>query len=268
MEKLYFNSNNYTTPKEKKRKFGDRIVFNTRLYFLLRYFKIVVKCRNLAVKGVYDRFKWAESSSWIFNLLEDVGGKFHVEGLDSVLKDKEPCVFIANHMSTLETMILPSMIAPTKPVTFVVKESLLTFPLFGPVMKSRDPIAVGRINPRDDYKKVMEEGEKLLKEGTSIIIFPQSTRNIEFDQKAFGSLGVKLAAKAGVKVVPIALKTDFWGNSKSPIKDLGPINRDKTIHFKFGEALEIEKRGNEEHKKIIDFIEENLLNWNGEIKKY
>ncbi len=268
MEKLYFNSDNYTTPKEKKRKLGDKLAFNTRLYFLLRYFKIIVKCRNLAVKGFYDRFKWAESSNWVFNLLEDVGGKFHIEGLDTVLKNKEPCVFVANHMSTLETMILPSIIAPTKPVTFVVKDSLLTFPLFGPVMKSRKPIAVGRVNPRDDYKKVMEEGERLLKEGISIIIFPQSTRSVEFDQKSFGSLGVKLAAKAEVKVIPIALKTDFWGNSKSPIKDLGPIKRDKTIHFKFGQSMTIEKRGNEEHKKIIDFIERNLDNWNGQVKKH
>lgn len=268
MEKIYFNDDKYTTP-ENSRKLGDKLVFNTRLYFLIRYSKIILKCRRFALDGVYDRHHWAMTSNWIFKLLEDCGAKFKITGLNNILKHKdEPTVYIANHMSTLETMVLPSIIAPTKPVTFVVKDSLLTFPFFGPVMTARDPIAVGRVNPREDYKKVMTEGERLLKEGTSIIIFPQSTRDTVFDEKKFGSLGIKLAAKAGAKVVPIAVKTDFWGNSKSPVKDLGPLDRSKDVMMDIGEPMSIEKRGNEEHKQIIEFISSRLKKWGGEVKEY
>ena len=265
MSKIYFEENTYTTP-EGKRKFMDKLFFNTRIYFLIRYIKIILKCRSMSLKNTYTRENWAESSKWIFDLIEECGGKFEIEGIENINNSKEPVVYIGNHMSTLETMVLPCLIAPIKPVTFVVKQSLLTFPFFGTIMKARNPIAVGRTNPREDYKTVMTQGEKLLKEGTSIIIFPQSTRSVPFDEKQFGSLGVKLASKAGVKVIPIALKTDFWKNGKI-LKDLGPLERKKTIKFKIGRELNIEKKGNEEHKEIVEFISTNLENWGNPIIK-
>jgi 1-acyl-sn-glycerol-3-phosphate acyltransferase len=265
MSKIYFEKSTYTTP-EGKRKFMDKLFFNTRIYFLLRYIKIILKCRSMSLSDTYTRERWAESSKWIFDLIEECGGTFEIEGIQNINDNKEPVVYIANHMSTLETMVLPSIIAPVKPVTFVVKESLLTFPFFGAIMKARNPIAVGRTNPREDYKTVMTQGEKLLKEGNSIIIFPQSTRSVPFDESNFGSLGVKLAAKAGVKVIPIALKTDFWQKGKY-LKDLGPLNRKKVIRFNIGEEMSIEKKGNEEHKAIVKFISTNLEKWGNPVIK-
>jgi len=131
--------------------------------------------------------------------------------MENITKSPEPVLFIGNHMSTLETMILPCLISPLRNVTFVVKESLVKHPLFGDVMRSRDPIIVGRTDPRKDLEAVMNGGMELLSKGISIVIFPQSTRNVIFKPEEFNSLGVKLAKKAGVQVVPIALKTDFWG---------------------------------------------------------
>ncbi len=61
-------------------------------------------------------------------------------------------------------------------VTFVVKESLVKHPLFGDVMRSRNPIVVGRTDPRKDFEAVMNEGAEKLSKGISIIIFPQSTQ--------------------------------------------------------------------------------------------
>jgi 1-acyl-sn-glycerol-3-phosphate acyltransferase len=72
---------------------------------------------------------------------------------------------------------------------------------------------------------------------------------------------VKLAKKAGVEVVPIALKTDFWGNGKL-IKELGPLDHNKPIHIKFGEPMQIMGNGKEENQRIIDFIKSSLAEWN------
>jgi 1-acyl-sn-glycerol-3-phosphate acyltransferase len=166
-------------------------------------------------------------------------------------------------MSTLETMVLPSIIGPHKELTFVVKESLVKHPLFGDVMRSRNPVVVGRTDPRKDLEAVMNEGSAILKSGTSIVIFPQSTRSVEFKPEEFNSLGVKLAKKAGVVVVPIALKTDFWGNGKL-IKELGPLDHNKHIHFRFGEPMTITGNGKEENQKIIDFIKGSLEEWKHE----
>jgi 1-acyl-sn-glycerol-3-phosphate acyltransferase len=155
---------------------------------------------------------------------------------------------------------LQCIIGTQKELTFVVKESLVKHPLFGDVMRSRNPIIVGRTDPRKDLEAVMIGGVDLLNSGISIVIFPQSTRSVEFKPEEFNSLGVKLAKKAGVTVVPIALKTDFWGNGKL-IKEIGPLDHKKHIHIKFGEPMKITGNGKDENQRIIDFIKTSLEEW-------
>lgn len=260
MGKGYFGSSIYDTPDKGKLSLWERFRLNNRLYFTLKYARIVFRSRKEAIMGSYDDIAWADSSDFIFRIIEKTGGKFHISGMEHIAETLDPVLFIGNHMSTLETMVLPAIIAPHRRVTFVVKESLVSHPLFGDVMRSRDPIVVGRTDPRKDLEVVLNEGLELLSKGISIIIFPQSTRSIEFKPEDFNTLGVKLAKKAGVKVVPMALKTDFWGQGKI-IKELGPIDRHKAIFIKFGEPFEVTGSGKDENQKIIDFIQSSLNEW-------
>lgn len=261
----FFTEPSYDTPENTPRMLLDKIFLGTRWCFVGGYVGIVIRARINAVKGLYDDKLWAESSYEIFKLIERCGGRFHLKGLDNLRLCKPPVVFISNHMSTLETFVFPCIIEPVMHITFVVKESLVKHPIFGPVMRSRKPIVVRRKNPRDDFEKVMTDGKKLLSEGTSIIIFPQRTRTTIFNPLEFNTLGIKLAKSAGVQVLPIAIKTDFWGNGKI-IKDIGPVHRDKPIYMTFGEPFFIHGNGKQEHKKIIDFISVNLHQWGGIIK--
>ena len=230
-----------------------------------KYISIVLRTRKEAMEGRYDTEAWALSSFQIFKVIENCGGRFHITGLDNIRKcGEDAVVFVGNHMSTLETMVLPCIIAPEKKVTFVVKESLVKHPFFGAVMRSRDPIVLGRENSREDLAVVLNKGQELLSNGISIVIFPQSTRMVEFIPSKFNSLGVKLAANAKVLVIPIALKTDFWEIGKL-VKDLGHISRHKPIHIAFGEPLTISGNGKKENTAIIDFIISHLKEWNGQI---
>ncbi len=260
MQKGYFDTDSYITPFKEKLTFCERLRLDSRIYFTLKYAYVVLYTRKQAKRGIYDDKAWADSSYYIFRFIEKAGGKFNISGMDHIAEVPEPVLFIGNHMSTLETMILPGLIAPQRRVTFVVKDSLVRHPLFGDVMRSRDPIVVGRTDPRKDFEAVMTGGMELLKKGISIIIFPQSTRSTEFKPEEFNSLGVKLAKKAGVKVVPVALKTDYWQNGKI-IKELGPIDSQKTIWFKFGEPFAVTGTGKDENQRIIDFIEASLKDW-------
>jgi 1-acyl-sn-glycerol-3-phosphate acyltransferase len=163
-------------------------------------------------------------------------------------------------MSALETFVLPVIIAPIKDATFVVKQSLVEYPVFKHVMRARNPVTVGRSNPRDDLKAVLEGGAERLKAGLSIIIFPQTTRTPVFYPDQFNSIGIKLAKRAGVPAVPFALKTDAWGNGNW-LKDFGRIDPAKTVHFAFGKPLRIGDRGSEEHRQIVEFIQAKLKEW-------
>ena len=106
----------------------------------------------------------------------------------------------------------------------------------------------------------MSEGTRILNSGRSIIIFPQSTRSVEFKPEEFNSIGVKLARSAGVQVLPMALKTDFVRTGKI-IRDLGPVNLKKEIWFEFGDALTIEGNGKAQHNQIAEFIKSRLDSW-------
>jgi 1-acyl-sn-glycerol-3-phosphate acyltransferase len=260
MQKGYFGSDNYHTPERAHLSLMERIRLNSRFYFTRKYMGIVLKTRKQAVRKLYDTKAWTDSSFYIFRFIEETGGMFHITGMENITKSPGPVLFISNHMSTLETMIFPCIIQPLREVTFVVKESLVKHPLFGDVMRSRDPIVVGRTDPRKDFETVMNEGAVKLARGISIIIFPQSTRSLEFKPEEFNSLGIKLAKKAGVQVVPVAIKTDYWGNGRW-IKELGPIDRHKPINIKFGEPVSIKGTGKEENQKIIDFIKSSLEEW-------
>lgn len=233
---------------------------------MIRYISIILRTRKAALEGNYDKETWASTSIDIFKLIEECGGRFNITGLDNVHNCIEPVVFISNHMSTLETMVFPGIIAPVMDVTFIVKDSLVEQKYFGPIIKAREPIIVGRTNSRVDFQKVMTEGAELLAKGISIVVFPQSTRKDEFIPSKFNSLGVKLAKKANVNVIPIAIKTDFWGHGKY-LKDLGPIRRNKPIYMDFGKPMEISGSGKVEHEKIIEFISSSLTYWGGKVRR-
>ncbi len=257
MEELKYEHGSYWTGPVRI-SFLSRAL--TSLAFYVRLISIVIRGSARAKRGPYGTPEWSEDSLASLRALETVGVKFEITGTDAFKAVEGPCVFVANHMSTLETFVLPALIAPFKDATFVVKQSLVDYPIFKHIMRSRDPITVGRTNPRDDLRAVLEGGAERLNAGRSIVIFPQTTRTPVFDPSQFNTIGIKLAKKAGVPVVPIALKTDAWGNGMY-LKDYGRIDPSKKVYFAFGKPLLIRDRGNEEHLEIMRFIEGKLGEW-------
>jgi 1-acyl-sn-glycerol-3-phosphate acyltransferase len=260
---LLLNSDHYLTSERKKRTLGDKLALNTRIYFQGRFVGICFATRSEARRGLYDTARWVSSSHEILRLIEDCGGKFRITGLNNIKNCGGPAVLLSNHMSTLETMVFPGIIQPLKDVTFVVKDALIRNRFFGDVMRSRDPIVLSRHHPREDFGIVMEQGRKRISNGISVIIFPQSTRRMNFIPSEFNSIGIKLALRAGVPVIPIAIDTAFWANGRYT-KYLGRIHRDKPIRMEFGEAIQVTEPGKTEHRQVIDFIATRLEKWKKE----
>lgn len=240
----------------------------TRLFPSFRFYthmlKVVWVSGNLAKKHRYSGDDWATSSLGMLDALEMAGVRLHVEGVEKFIGLGSPCVFIGNHMSTLETFILPCLIQPHKDVTFVVKESLVNYPHFGWVLRARDPVVVKRQNPREDLATVLKEGAARLAAGRSVIIFPQSTRSLTLDLKLFNSIGIKLARNAQVPVVPVALKSDAWGCGRI-LKDFGPISPQIPVHFKFGDPIVFTDTGKDAHQQVVNFIGSHLEAWSREL---
>lgn len=228
--------------------------------FYAKMLLVVLKASRLSKRGSYTGENWVKSSLDIVKALESVGVEFEMQNIDIPRKLKSPCVFVANHMSILETFVLPCLIRPYLTVTFVVKESLITYPFFRHVIMSRNPVVVGRVNPRQDLKNVLEKGRQRLNNNTSIIVFPQTTRSVYLDTKKFNTLGIKLAKRVNLPVVPIALKTDAWGLGRR-LKDFGKIDPAIPVRICFGEPLRVQGSGRKEHQTIVEFIIDKLNAW-------
>jgi len=260
-----FSGDSYNSPEDIPRCLREYLMLGTRWSPYTKFFGIMFRSRALAIRGLYDDEAWADSSMDVLDALERCGARFHISGMDNIRALTGPAVFVGNHMSTFETLILPGLINPIRLCTYVVKEKLLHGLVWGPIMRSRDPISVTRKDPRKDLDTVMNEGARHLANGRSIIIFPQGTRKDVFVRNELNSLGVKLASRAGVPVVPVAIKTDYWGNS--PIfRGFGPVHRNRPVMIEFGAPLPVSGRGKAEHEAILDFIEGRLRTWGAHVQ--
>lgn len=230
----------------------------------LRYYKgifgIVAACIAICWRRSFNNQDWFNRSYHSIKTIETVGGTLEVSGLEHLAGQTKPVVIVSNHMSLLETFLLPSMILPFTPMAVVLKKELTEYPGFGRTMSAINHIAVSRDNPRADFRTVMEEGLTLLTHGISVLIFPQSTRNSVFIPSEFNTLGEKLAAKAGCLVIPVAVKTDLQNNGRF-IKELGTVDSTRPVRVVFGPPVDPQKEGRQAHDTIIQFISGHLRAW-------
>ncbi len=256
-EYLNFTDNVYrTSPQEIsfcKRKFPN-------FFFYINMIKTVIHASHLGKTNRLTFTAWGKQSIDILHHLENVGGRYEISGIEHIRNINTACVYVSNHMSVLETFILPCLLIPYQKIAFVVKDSLAKYPVFKHVIGNLDPVVVGRENPRQDLMTVLQEGTERLGRGVSMVIFPQRTRMKVFNPEEFNTIGIKLAKRAGVPVVPIAVKTDAWGQGKR-IKDFGKVDPSKSIYFAFGEPMTITGNGQEQHQKCIEFIKTHTDEW-------
>ena len=175
---------------------------------------------------------------------------------------KGPVVYLSNHMSTLETIMLPPVLLTYGPFNVFVKASLSRLPALKRAAAHMGLIPLGRKSPREDLMQVFNEGVARIKEGRSILIFPQGSRERVFSRKLYSSIGAKLAEKAGVPVMPIAVKTDCEPTrpgGKGWFKDFGTVDPTKEIRLRCGPP--ITGTAKEMHQKVFDWIKAQLEEW-------
>lgn len=215
----------------------------------------------LARKGDFGDARWAECGLHLFWETERLGTEVILEGFDA-LRGVGPVVVVSNHMSLYETFAFPPLMLAFGKVAIVLKESLLRVPFVGKAFASRKVIPLGRTDPRADLKAVLTHGEDFLrKDGASVVLYPQGTRQPYFDCHHFNTLGVKLAQNAGVPVVPVAGQTAFLGVGKVT-KDFGPVDTSVPVRFACGPVIPVTRaNAKEAQAQCIDFIASKLEAW-------
>jgi len=223
---------------------------------------IMAQAARKARRGELDNAALVAGSHALVRALKRVGVSFDVSGTERLGEQRGPFVFVANHNSPLETQVLPAILEAAAPCTFIVKAGLTGYPILGPVLRAFDPIIVGRTDPRADLELVLREGTARLRRGISVIVFPQAHRALAFDPRTFNTLGMRLARRAKVPLVPIALETHTWTRGR-PIRDIGWIVPTRPARFAIGLPTPVETNGSEAHRQVVSFIESHLARWAG-----
>ena len=115
--------------------------------------------------------------------------------------DKFPCVVMAKHQSTWETMFLQYYFGP---VSTILKKELFYIPFFGWGLASLRPVAIDRSNPIQALKDVKSKGIERLKEGNNLLIFPEGTRMPLGTVGNYARSGADIAISANVPIVAVA----------------------------------------------------------------
>jgi len=135
-----------------------------------------------------------------------LGVRMEVQGYENLpLGKSSAAVLLSKHQSTLETLWLPTIMP--HPLAFVFKRELLKIPFFGWSMARLDMIHINRESRTVAMKHVIEQGKRLLGQGTWVIMFPEGTRLPRGEVGTYQTAGTRLAVESGAPVVPIAVAT-------------------------------------------------------------
>jgi 1-acyl-sn-glycerol-3-phosphate acyltransferase len=122
---------------------------------------------------------------------------------DSEPQEGEHFIYMANHLSGYD---IPALLV-TLPgdVRFLAKKSLFRIPVAGWALAADGAIAVDR-RDRSRARETFMAAVERLREGASVVIFPEETRSLDGRVHEFRSGGVLLALRSGLSVVPVGIE--------------------------------------------------------------
>jgi len=159
-----------------------------------------------------------------------LGQRFVLTGTEHVPR-KGGVLLAVNHISYVDFIYGGLAANPSgRLVRFMAKREIFDNAVGGPVMRSMHHIEVDRDDGGASYDRAVE----YLRDGEAVGIFPEATISRALVLKEFKTGAVRIAAEAGVPVVPVIL----WGTHRMMTKDHPrDFSRGKTIAIRVGEPL-------------------------------
>ena len=128
---------------------------------------------------------------------------------------------MSKHQSAWETIALRAILPPEQ--AWVLKEELLSIPIFGNALRVFQPIAIDRSAGRRAIKQIVDQGVNALHKGRWVIIFPEGTRVAPGSNKKYGIGGAILAEKSDYQIIPIAHNAGVYWSRRDIKKYPGTI---------------------------------------------
>ena len=254
----------YSTPPERRAGRVCQSAWNT-IRYTLGITKVFPYCALTEPFGLLTTEKWARACFSAVTTAEKLGLSVMIEGFDARVKHEGPVVYLCNHMSTTETILLMPVLLAFGPFSYVAKASLAHLPFLTKAAEHMRMVPIGRKSPREDLMAVLNTGPERIKGGDSFLIFPQGTRQTVFSRKVYSSIGAKLAEKAGCPVVPIVVDTRCQltrekGLFRRVFKDFGTFDPTRDIRVACGPVIPNAK-SRVMHEAAFDWMASKLEEW-------
>lgn len=149
--------------------------------------------------GYYPAHIWAK----LFCLMTFV--RVTVKGKENIDK-KTSYVFVANHQGAYDIFAVYGYLGHN--FKWMMKKSLEKIPLVGYACKKAGQIFVDNSSPAA-VKKTMEDAEKRLRGGMSVVVFPEGSRTFDGKMRRFKKGAYQLAVEFGLPVMPVTIDGAF-----------------------------------------------------------
>ncbi|KAH8673889.1 hypothetical protein BX600DRAFT_433496 [Xylariales sp. PMI_506] len=192
----------------------------------------VVASIALRLVGKQQIAQWATARAFKYTMALTTGITFEVIDPERHLERVRPAVFIGNHQTELDVLMLGCMFPKYCSVT--AKKSLKSWPFLGWFMTLSGTVFIDRKNSTDARQAMSGAATEIRERRQSVYMFPEGTRSyakepmlLPFKKGAF-----HLAVQAGVPIVPVVvanyshvlyLKSLIFNAGKIPCKVLDPI---------------------------------------------
>lgn len=189
---------------------GDKRVIKSARTFSFLFGYLPIAAKNLAKfkkrkasmsQQQYSELIHSEPQKWASGIMKRTGSDVTVSGLEQL--PEGPVLFVSNHEGNFDIPVLLSTIP--KPFGFISKEEVRKFPIIPSYMEEMNCVFLDRTDRRSAFKSITDTIEKL-REGHSVLIFPEGTRSKGQGLKEFKAGFMRIAKEARVPVVPIAIE--------------------------------------------------------------
>mgnify|MGYP000189776800 FL=1 len=180
---------------------------------------------------------------FMFKLILFVSGtKVTVIGEDRIPKDT-PVLYVGNHRSYFDVVLTYARCPGL--TGYVAKDSMKKIPLLSSWMKRLHCLFLNRSDIKEGLKTILQ-GIDQMKNGVSMCIFPEGTRNKTDDlMLPFKEGSFKIAEKSGCPIIPMAIT-----NSADVLEAHMPRVKKAHVIVEYGKPIYPNELDKEQKKKI------------------
>ncbi len=222
------------------------VVYFIRRYPKQRYYEKKKEAGTLSREE--RRNLHIDVQNWAGSMLKIAGVTYEVSGRENI-PEGEAVLFTPNHQGNFDIMLLIHALGE---ISLVAKIELAKVPFVSNWMRLIDCVFLDRGNPREAIK-TFGQAEAVIKNGKSVVIFPEGTRSKGGPVQEFKDGAFKIAQKSHAPIVPIVIDGSY-----KALEEHGIWIRPCHVKLKILPPINMEDLETEERKHIGALVQKEI----------